>query len=140
MPGFNDTEVVVAYPTNPKDTFRVPTVEKSLGFDIRVEAEAGNGVTGPSGVTPYTAAVQIRNLTQFKLVKATAPANAQGNIGVGQTWNTSDQLFVFNVPGGSADIKAGDLLEVIATLRAGNPPGDPTNDFSIVRSEIFEVI
>src|SRR5690349_20454980 len=113
MPGFNDSEVIDVYPTYPKDTFRVPTVEKSLGFDVRLEAEAGNGMTGPNAITPYTATVQIFNLTQFKLVKATAPGNATGNIGVGQTWNTNDQLFIFNVPAGSADVKAGDLLEVV---------------------------
>jgi hypothetical protein len=140
MPGFNDTEAIDVYPTNPKDNFRVPTVERSLGFDIRLEAEAGNGVTGPSGITPYTAAVQILNLSRFQQVKSNAPGNATGNIGVGQTWNTNDQLFVFHVPAGSGDIKPGDLLEVIGTLHSGNPAGDPTNDFSFVRSQLFEVI
>jgi NADPH-dependent curcumin reductase CurA len=141
MPGFNDTEAIAVYPTNPGDAFRVPTVEKVNGFDVHLEAEAGNGVTGPPGITPYRAAIQIRNLTQFKLVTVTTAAvNATGNIGVGQTWNTNDQEFIFTVAGGSADINPGDFLEVAGTVNSGNPIGAATNDFSHVRSEIFEVI
>jgi hypothetical protein len=140
MPGFDDTEAIAVYPTNPKDTFRVPTVEKLLGFDVRLEAESGNGVIGPGSFTPYTASIQIRNLTQFKLVTATAAGNAAGNIGPGQTWNTNDQSFIFNVPAGSPDINPGDLLEIHGKVRSGAPAGDPTNDFSLVRSAVFEVI
>ncbi|MEU4237485.1 hypothetical protein [Actinoplanes sp. NPDC026619] len=140
MPGFNDTEAIAVYPTDPKDSFRVPVVERSLGFDIHLEAEAGNGVTGPNAITPYAASVQITNLTQFKLVKATAPGNATGTIGVNQTWTPSNQAFVFTVAAGSPDIKVGDLLQVIARLRTGNPAGANSNDFSLVQSEIFEVI
>ncbi|GAA2628799.1 hypothetical protein [Paractinoplanes durhamensis] len=141
MPGFHDVEAITVYPTDPKDSFRVPTVEKAAGFEIHLEGEAGNGVTGPSSITPYTAAIQIFNLTQFKLVKVDTPAgNATGNIGVGQTWNVNNQAFVFTVAPGSPHINVGDLLEVIGTIRSGNPSGDATNDFSRVRSELFEVI
>lgn len=138
MPGFNDTEAVAVYPTNPGDAFRVPTVEAANGFDVHLEAEAGNGLIGPASVTPYTASIQIRNLTQFALVANTPPGNATGNIGVGQAWDTNDEEFIFNVAAGA--VAPGDLLEVIGLVRSGNPPGDPTNDFSYERSAIVEVI
>jgi hypothetical protein len=141
MPGFNDSEAIAVYPTNPGDAFRVPTVEKVNGFDVHLEAEAGNGLTGPPGVTPYRATIQIRNLTRFALVTVTTnAANAAGNIGVGQAWNTNDEEFIFNVAGGSADINPGDFLEVIGAVNSGNPIGDATNDFSNVRSGVFQVI
>jgi hypothetical protein len=138
MPGFSDTEAVAVYPTNPGSNFRVPTVEAANGFDVHLEAEAGDGLIGPPAVTPYAVRIQIRNLTQFALVAATAPANASGNIGVGQAWNTNDEEFIFSVAAGAA--APGDLLEVLGLTRSGNPPGDPSNDFSYVRSEVFEVI
>ena len=138
MPGFNDTEAVAVYPTNSGDAFRVPIVEAANGFDVHLEAEAGNGLIGPSAVTPYAASIQIRNLTQFALVANTPPANATGNIGVGQAWDTNDEEFIFNVAGGA--VAPGDLLEVIGLVRSGNPPGDPTNDFSYERSAVVEVI
>jgi hypothetical protein len=141
MPGFNDTEAIAVYPTDPAGAFRVPTVAKAAGFDVRLEAEAGNGLTGPPGVTPYSATIQIRNLTRFRLVTVTTPAaNATGNIGVGQAWDTSDEEFIFNVAGGSADINAGDFLEILGAVNSGNPIGDATNDFNYVRSEVFQVI
>jgi hypothetical protein len=141
MPGFNDTEAIAVYPTNPGDAFRVPTVERKTGFNVQMEAEAGNGVTGPNAVTPYSASIQIRNLTQFKLVTVTKTApNAKGNIGVGESWATNDNRFIFEVGALSADLKAGDILEVLASLHTGNPAGDPSNDYSLVRSELFEVI
>lgn len=140
MAGFNDTDAIAVYPTDPGAGFRVPTVVAANGFDVHLEAEAGNGLTGPPGVTPYSATIQIRNLTQFALVAATAPANAAGNIGVGQLWNTNDQVFIFTVAPGAAGLNPGDMLEVLGLLRAGNPIGAPSNDFSYVRSEIFEVI
>lgn len=138
MPGFNDTEAVAVYPTNSGDDFRVPTVEAANGFDVHLEGEAGNGLIGPNAVTPYRASIQIRNLTQFVLVGSAAPANATGNIGVGQDWDTNDEEFIFTVAGGA--VTAGDLLEVIGLIRSGNPPGDPTNDFSYERSAIVEAI
>jgi hypothetical protein len=141
MPGFNDTEVIAVYPTNPGDAFRVPTVERAVGFNIQVEAEAGNGVTGPPAITPYTASIQIRNLTQFKLVAVTKNApNAKGNIGVGESWGASDNRFIFEVGANSADLRKGDIIEVLASLHTGHPAGDPSNDYSLVRSEMFEVI
>jgi len=138
MPGFNDTEATAVYPTDAASTFRVPTVRAVNPFEVHLEAEAGNGVTGPPGLTPYTASIQILNLTKFQLVAAVAPANATGNIGVGQTWSTNDQAFIFTVAAGAA--AAGDFLEVIGSVRSGHPAGDPTNDFSYVRSAIFQVI
>ena len=140
MPGFDDTEAIAVYPTNSGDTFRVPTVEAANGFDVHLEAEAGTGLIGPNAVTPYQAAIQIRNLTRFVLVTATAPANASGNIGVGQAWDTNDEQFIFTVAGGAANVNPGDLLEVLGLIRSGNPIGDPTNDFSYVRSATFLVI
>lgn len=146
MPGFNDTEVIAVYPTNPGDAFRVPTVEKGAGFEVHLEAEAGNGLIGPPAVTPYEARIQILDLTQFKLVANTPPANATGqNIGQGQSWDTNDEEFIFNVAAGLAlegggAAKKGDLLEVFGLVRAGNPQGDPSNDFSYTRSAIVEVI
>jgi hypothetical protein len=142
VPGFHDTETIAVYATNSGNAFRVPTVEAANGFDVHLEAEAGNGLIGPSGVTPYATRIQIRNLTQFKLVAAgaiTVPANATGNIGVGQTWNTNDEEFIFKVAKNASWV-AGDLLEIIGLLRSGNPPGDPSNDFSYERSAIVEVI
>lgn len=138
MPGFNDTEAVAVYPTNSGDGVRVPTVEAANGFDVHLEAEAGNGLIGPAAITPYAASIQIRNLTQFALVANTAPANATGNIGVGQAWNTNDEEFIFTVAGGA--VAPGDLLEVIGLVRSGNPPGDATNDFSYERSAVVEAI
>ena len=140
MPGFDDTEAVSVYPTNPGDSFRVPTVEAANGFDVHLEAEAGNGLTGPPAVTPYSARIQILNLTRFVLVTATAPANAAGNIGVGQAWNTNDEEFIFTVAGGAADVNPGDFLEVIGSVSSGNPAGAATNDFSYARSALFQVI
>jgi len=141
MPGFNDTEATAVYPTNPGNAFRVPTVEKANGFDVRLEAEAGNGLIGPNALTPYSAGVQVLNLTQFRSVTVTTGApNAAGNIGVGQAWDTNDERFVFNVAAGSADINPGDFLEIIASVSSGNPPGAASNDFSYVRSAIFQVI
>jgi hypothetical protein len=140
MPGFDDTEAIAAYPTNSGDKFRVPTVEAANGFDVHLEAEAGNGLIGPNAITPYTASVQIRNLTQFVLVPAAAPANAVGNIGVGQPWDTNDEEFIFTVAGGAANVNPGDFLEIVGSIRSGNPGGAATNDFSYARSEIFEVI
>ena len=138
MPGFDDTEAIAVYPTNSGDNFRVPTVEAANGFDVHLEAEAGNGLIGPNAITPYTASIQIRNLTQFGLVTTTAPANAAGNIGPGEIWNTNDEEFIFTVAAGAAN--AGDFLEVLGSIRSGAPAGDATNDFSYVRSEIFQVI
>ena len=86
MPGFNDTEAVAVYPTNSGDDFRVPTVEAANGFDVHLEGEAGNGLIGPNAVTPYPQH-PIRNLTRFVPVGSAAPANATGNIGVGQDWD-----------------------------------------------------
>jgi hypothetical protein len=141
MPGFRDVEAITVYPTDPGGAFRVPTVQKATGFDVRLEAEAGNGRIGPGENTPFQATIQIRNLTRFALVPVTTvPANAAGNIGPGQTWNTNDQRFVFSVAGGSAAINPGDFLEVLGSVGAGAPPGDVTNDFSHVRSEVFQVI
>ena len=90
MPGFNDAEAIAVFPTNPADAFRVPTVEAAIGFDAIFETEAGNGLIGPNAVTPYEVHIQIRNLTQSQLVAAaaiTVPANATGNLGVGQAGN-----------------------------------------------------
>ncbi|BFU43140.1 hypothetical protein [Krasilnikovia sp. MM14-A1004] len=141
MPGFRDVEAITVYPADPGGTFRVPTVQKATGFDVRLEAEAGNGRIGPGELTPYRATIQIRNLTRFALVTVNAaPANAQGNIGQNETWKTNDQLFVFKVAGGSAGIDPGDLLEVVGAVAAGAPLGDVTNDFSFVQSGIFQVI
>ncbi|WP_433723110.1 hypothetical protein ACQP2Y_45840 [Actinoplanes sp. CA-051413] len=141
MPGFNDTEAIAVYPTNPGDAFRVPTVEKAAGFDVNLEAEAGNGLIGPNAITPYTAAVQVRNLTQFRPVTVTtAAANAVGTIGVGQPWDTNDERFVFNVAAGSPDVDPGDFVEVLASVSSGNPAGAASNDFSFVRSAVFQVI
>ena len=140
MPGFDDTEAVAVYPTNPGDTFRVPTVEKANGFDCVMEGEAGVNLISAGSVRPYSATIQIRNLTQFKLVAATAPANASGDIGKNKDWDTNDEKFVFNVAGGSADINAGDFLEILGTINSGQPINDATNDFSYVRSEVFQVI
>ena len=140
MPGFNDSEAIAVYPTNPGDSFRVPTVERTTGFDVHLEAEAGNGLTGPPAVTPYAASIQVRNLTRFAPVATSAAANASGNIGVAQAWDTNDEAFVFNVVANSADLTVGDFLEVIGSVRSGNPGGAATNDFSYVRSAIFEVI
>lgn len=141
MPGFNDTEVIAVYPTYPKDAFRVPTVEKAVGFDVHLEAEAGNGKTGPDSITPYTASVQVFNVSRgYQPVTTTAPPNAKGNIGVGQTWNTNDQAFIFSVPAGSKDIHPGDLIEIVGILQSGNPGGAATNDFSYVKSDLFLVI
>jgi hypothetical protein len=140
MPGFDDSEAIAVYPTNSGDNFRVPTVEAANGFDVHLEAEAGNGVIGPGSNTPYTASIQIRNLTQFALVTAAAPTNAAGNIGVGQDWVTNDEEFIFTVAGGAANVNPGDFLEVVGLVRAGNPAGAATNDFSFVQSEIFQVI
>ena len=52
---------------------------------------------------------------------------------------TNDEQFIFNVAPNASWV-AGDLLEIIALLRVGNPLGDPTNDFSYERSAIIEVI
>ena len=104
---------------------------------MHLEGEAGNGLIGPNAVTPFRASIQIRNLTQFVLVGSAAPANATGNIGVGQDWDTNDEEFIFTVAGGA--VTAGDLLEV-SGKNLGNPPGDPTNDFSYERSAIVEAI
>ena len=138
MPGFNDTEAVAVYPTNSGDAFRVPTVEAANGFDVHLEGEAGEGLINGPAVTPYAASIQIRNLTQFALVPSTAPANATGNIGVGQDWDTNDEEFIFTVAGGA--VAPDDLLEVIGLIRSGNPPGDPSNDFSYERSAVVQAI
>jgi hypothetical protein len=138
VPGFNDTEAVAVYPTNSGDAFRVPTVEAANGFDVHLEGEAGNGLIGPPAVTPYIASIQIRNLTQFALVANTPPANATGNIGVGQDWNTNDEEFIFTVAANA--VAPDDLLEIIGLIRSGSPSGDPTNDFSYERSAIVQAI
>jgi hypothetical protein len=141
MPGFDDTEAIAVFPTDPGLVVRVPTVAQATGFDVHLEAESGNGRIGPDSITPYSATIQIRNLTQFALVTVTTvAANAVGNIGVGQDWNTNDEEFIFNVAGGSADIAPGDFLEILGAVTSGNPPGDASNDFSFVRSEVFQVI
>jgi hypothetical protein len=141
MPGFDDTEAIAVFPTDPGLVVRAPTIAQAAGFDVHLEGEAGNGLIGPDAVTPYSATIQVRNLTRFALVTVTTvAANAVGNIGVGQDWNTNDEEFIFNVAGGSADIAAGDFLEILGAVTSGNPPGDPTNDFSFVRSEVFQVI
>jgi hypothetical protein len=146
MTGFSDVEAITVYPTDPGGTFRVPTVQKVKGFNVHLEAEAGSGRIVPGGsLTPYQATIQIRNLTKFKLVTvATVPPNAKANIGPGETWKTNDQSFVFEVAGVPAnvpgDIEPGDFLEVLGSVNAGAPLGDATNDFSHVRSEVFQVI
>jgi hypothetical protein len=138
VPGFNDTEAVAVYPTNIGDAFRVPTVEAANGFEVHLEAEAGNGLIAGSAVTPYAASIQIRNLTQFVLVANTPPANATGNIGTGQDWDTNDEEFIFTVAAGA--VAPDDLLEIIGLVRSGNPSGDPTNDFSYERSAVVQAI
>ena len=140
MPGFNDTEATAVYPTNVGDTFRVPSVEHANGFTVHLEGEAGEGLIGPPGITPYAASVQVRNLTQFALVATVAPANAAGNIGVGEVWDAHDEEFLFEIPAGAGDYEPGDILEMIGLIRSGNQLGDATNDFSMVRSAICEVI
>ena len=138
MPGLDDVEAIAVYPTNLASTFRVPTVERQFDFNVHLEAEAGNGVIGAGAVTPYTASIQVLNLSQFAQVPATAPANAVGDIGALQPWDTNDEEFIFTVAANAANV--GDFLEVIGTVRTGNPPGAATNDFSYVRSAIFQVI
>ncbi|HEY0001915.1 MAG TPA: hypothetical protein VGB74_15790 [Actinoplanes sp.] len=141
MPGYKDIEAIAVYPANPGDDFRVPTVEKAQGFDVRLEAEAGSGRIGPDSVTPYSASIQILNLSRFRQVTVTTAApNASGNIGKGELWNTNDQRFVFKVAADSVDLNVGDFVQVLATVRAGNPRGDATNDFSYATSELFQVI
>jgi hypothetical protein len=138
MPGLEDVEAIAVYPTNVGSTFRVPTVERQFDFEVHLEAEAGNEVIGPGAVTPYTASIQVLNISQFAQVAAAAPANAVGTIGELQPWDTNDEEFIFTVAANAAN--AGDFLEVIGTVRTGNPPGAATNDFSYVRSAIFQVI
>jgi hypothetical protein len=143
MPGFNDTDAIAVYATDPGATFRVPTVQQSQGFDVHFEAEAGSGLfAGGAGNTPFFVTVRIVNITGFKLVTITTnDPNATGqNIGKNQFWKVNDQEFVFKVGPASGDIQSGDFLQILATLESGGTQGDPANDYSHVMSEIFLVI